>query len=110
MRPRHVPLRTCVACRTKGPRERFVRIVRSAEGEIRVDPPRSFPGRGSYLCRKLECWEQGIDEGRLARALRGDVPPQTAISMLARARSEYGESKASQRGASDIVAVSERRV
>ncbi len=109
MRPRHVPLRTCAACGTKGPKERFVRIVRSAEGEIRVDPPRSFPGRGSYLCRKLGCWERGIDEGRLARALRGEVPPQTGIMLLTLARGEYGDGTASPKGASDTVAAGERR-
>jgi predicted RNA-binding protein YlxR (DUF448 family) len=109
MRPRHVPLRTCAACGTRDPKERLVRIVRSAEGEIRVEPPRSFPGRGSYLCRKLGCWERGVDEGRLARALRGEVSPQTRNTLLAHAQAEYGDGKAFLKGASGIVAKAERR-
>ncbi len=71
MRPKHVPQRTCVACRRKGPKAGFVRIVRSAGGEYVVDPPRTTPGRGAYLCRDYSCWETGLERGALARALKG---------------------------------------
>ena len=70
MRPKHVPLRTCVACRTKAPKRDFVRVVLAPDGEIYVDPPRNLHGRGSYLCRSTRCWTEGIERGKLARALR----------------------------------------
>ncbi len=82
-------MRSCAACQKKGPKENYVRIVRTREGEIHVEPPRSLPGRGSYLCREVNCWVAGIDDGRLARSLRGAVPRETGAALLARARTEF---------------------
>ena len=90
MRPKHVPIRTCAACHARGPKEHFVRIVRTPAGDIRVEPPRNVPGRGSYLCRKVGCWVEGIERGRLAHALRGGLPPEASAVLMARARAEFG--------------------
>jgi len=70
VRTRHVPLRTCVACRTKTDKRRLVRIVRGACGDAAPDPTGRAPGRGAYLCSRFECWETGIGKGRLGRALK----------------------------------------
>ena len=70
MRTRHVPLRTCVACRTKTDKRQLVRIVRGTSGDVAPDPTGRAPGRGAYLCPRLECWEVGTAKGRLGRALK----------------------------------------
>ena len=41
------PVRTCVGCRTSDEKERLLRVVRSAEGEITIDPTGKKPGRGA---------------------------------------------------------------
>lgn len=59
-RPRHVPRRTCVACRTTAAKRELVRIVRTTEGRVEVDPTGKRAGRGAYLCRRRGCWEQAL--------------------------------------------------
>ncbi|MBC5798972.1 MAG: YlxR family protein, partial [Candidatus Eremiobacteraeota bacterium] len=46
---RHVPLRTCVGCRTALPQAVLTRFVRDAAGWS-ADPVRRRSGRGVYLC------------------------------------------------------------
>lgn len=89
LRPKHVPLRTCVACRTKGPKAQFARIVRTPEGEVVIEPARNVPGRGAYICRRLECWQLAIEKGRLAHTLKGPIPPPARAMLLAQAREMY---------------------
>lgn len=50
------------------------RVVRSPQGEVRVDATGKMAGRGAYLCARSECWEEALSQrrlGRIERALRG---------------------------------------
>ncbi len=76
---RHVPQRTCVACRQVRGKRQLVRLVRTAAG-VEVDPGGRKAGRGAYLCDAAECWQTGIAGGYLERVLR------TAISRENRER------------------------
>ena len=76
-RQKHVPQRTCVACRTPRPKRELVRIVRTTEGEVLVDETGKRNGRGAYLCRKRECWETALAHHRLERALKTTFSPET---------------------------------
>lgn len=69
-RPKHVPQRTCVACRTTDAKRGLIRLVRTAEGTVEVDPTGKRAGRGAYLCARVSCWTRGINEKTLVRALR----------------------------------------
>jgi uncharacterized protein len=71
-RPKHVPQRTCVACRTTGGKRTLIRLVRTPEGAVEVDPTGKRAGRGAYLCARVRCWERGVNEKTLVRALRLD--------------------------------------
>ncbi len=72
-RPRHVPQRTCVSCREKGDKRGLIRIVRSPDHTISVDPTGKANGRGAYLCHKPSCWERALSTPILARALNADI-------------------------------------
>ncbi|MGA2286738.1 MAG: YlxR family protein [Dehalococcoidia bacterium] len=69
-RPKHVPLRTCVACRTTGAKRGLIRVVRTPEGGVEVDATGRAAGRGAYLCRRRQCWQEALKRDALARALR----------------------------------------
>jgi len=69
----HIPQRTCVACRTSGPKRDLVRLVKTVDGAIEVDPSRKRDGRGAYLCAKSACWERALKGGALGSALRTTV-------------------------------------
>ena len=84
---KHIPLRTCVACREVKSKRELVRLVRSADGDIQVDTSGREPGRGAYLCRMPECWQIGIKGGRLEHVLRTSITIQNRERLV-----EYGKS------------------
>jgi len=69
-RPRRLPQRSCVACRTSAAKRELVRIVRLPTGVVEVDPTGKKSGRGAYLCRQVTCWEEALKRNRLSKALR----------------------------------------
>lgn len=66
---KHVPVRTCVVCRTAQPKHTLTRLVRTPEG-VQIDTTGKQAGRGAYLCNAPECWEKAASTVVLARALR----------------------------------------
>jgi uncharacterized protein len=69
-RVRHVPQRTCVACRRTDAKRGLIRLVRTPDGRAEVDPTGKHNGRGAYLCHSVPCWELAIKRRGLERALR----------------------------------------
>jgi len=94
-RTRHVPQRTCVACRRTGDQRTFVRLVRAADGTVEVDERGRAPGRGAYLCREVACWERGA-KGALNGALRTTIDATNRAAIVA-----YGAQFASPLAPSD---------
>jgi predicted RNA-binding protein YlxR (DUF448 family) len=78
---RHVPLRTCVACRETKPKRELVRVVLIPDGTIGVDETGKQNGRGAYLCRQHSCWQTALKQGSLKRALRIQ-PTSEALAAL----------------------------
>ncbi len=70
MRNKHIPQRTCVACRQTRDKKGLIRLVRAENGAIEVDMPARKPGRGAYLCPQKDCWEAGLKRNHLEHALR----------------------------------------
>lgn len=46
---RKVPMRKCIATGEMKPKKELIRIVRSKEGEVSIDPTGKKSGRGAYL-------------------------------------------------------------
>jgi hypothetical protein len=67
---RKAPLRTCVACRNTSDKRGFVRIVRTPDGHVQVDPTGKANGRGAYLCDTIECFDVARIRRRLDSALK----------------------------------------
>lgn len=44
--------------------------MRTPEGAVQIDPTGKRAGRGAYLCRNRECWEQALAQRRLDHALK----------------------------------------
>lgn len=53
----------------QGKRE-MVRVVRTPEGRVEVDPTGKRNGRGAYVHRMRPCWEAALKRGSLAHALK----------------------------------------
>ena len=70
VRVKHMPQRTCVACRKVKDKRELIRLVRLTDGSVEVDASGKKAGRGAYLCGVAECWQAGLQGGRLERVLR----------------------------------------
>jgi uncharacterized protein len=73
-RPKHIPQRTCVGCRTVLPKRTLIRLVRQPEG-VFVDPTGKLAGRGAYLHNARTCWEAGLKKP-VAQALKTELKPE----------------------------------
>ena len=81
MPQRHIPERTCVACRSLRPKREMVRVVRTTAGAVEVDPTGKRSGRGAYLCPARECWQLALQRKALERALKIELsePDRAAL-------------------------------
>ena len=78
---KHVPERTCIACRSaKGKRE-LIRLVSSPAG-IEIDIKGKKAGRGVYLCRCSLCWERGLKSNRIEFGLRAKMSAENRQSLV----------------------------
>jgi len=71
--PKHIPLRTCVACQRTKPKRELLRIVRTPDGHVFIDATGKKSGRGAYLCARLSCWEQALKGKRLEREFEMEI-------------------------------------
>lgn len=69
-RPRHVPQRTCIACRQEEGKRALIRIVRTADQRVIVDETGRANGRGAYLHPLRNCWEKALRGGTIRHALK----------------------------------------
>lgn len=89
LRPKHIPERTCVACRSrqvgdaKQPKRNLIRLVRSPQGDVSVDLTGKKSGRGAYLCSNPVCWQVGLAKGVLERALKTALTQQDRVALQA---------------------------
>ena len=90
---RHVPERTCAACRTKQPKRAMVRVVRTPTGAVTVDPTGKLSGRGTYLCRAAACWQAGLRREALARALKSTIREEDRAALQTFAATLAGDSQ-----------------
>jgi uncharacterized protein len=85
-RPKHVPQRTCIVCRSERGKRELVRVVRTPAGEVRVDLTGKVAGRGAYLCKARPCWHNPALGHKLNAALKTTMTVEDLAALRA-----YGE-------------------
>jgi predicted RNA-binding protein YlxR (DUF448 family) len=71
----------CVSCRERSAKRTLIRLVRTPEGAVEIDPTGKRNGRGAYLCDDPACWERALASGRLADALKTTIDAETIESL-----------------------------
>lgn len=66
-------MRRCLATNESLPKKELLRIVRTPEGEIKVDTTGKLNGKGAYLKKSLEALQVLKDKKLLERALEVKV-------------------------------------
>ncbi len=68
MKPKKIPMRMCLGCNEMKPKKELIRVVKSPEGEISLDFTGKKSGRGAYICRSVECFNNARKGRRLEKA------------------------------------------
>ena len=84
----NIPLRKCLGCGEMLGKKGLLRIVRSKEGEISLDPTGKKSGRGAYICNSRDCFTQAVKKRSLERALKCRIPDEIYDSLKERIENE----------------------
>ncbi|HHZ02690.1 MAG TPA: YlxR family protein [Tissierellia bacterium] len=76
MKIRKIPMRKCIGCMESFPKKELCRIVKNKENEIFFDPTGKKNGRGTYICKKSDCFEKAIKSKRLSKSLETEIPEE----------------------------------
>ncbi|MBN2187685.1 MAG: YlxR family protein [Dehalococcoidia bacterium] len=82
MKNKHIPQRTCVACRQIRNKKSLIRLVCAENGAVEIDTSTNRPGRGAYLCPKKGCWEVALRRNHLEYALRTKLSDDTRQALI----------------------------
>ncbi len=87
---KHNPKRTCIVCREIKDKRELIRVVRTSEGKIIVDPTGKANGRGAYLCQQVDCWQK-VKSERLAQALKVKLTPEELATLYVSLQNELSK-------------------
>jgi predicted RNA-binding protein YlxR (DUF448 family) len=73
MKVKKIPQRTCLGCKSVKPKKELIRMVRTPEGEVLVDPTGKKSGRGVYTCASIDCLEASFKGSMLDKALEVNI-------------------------------------
>ncbi len=79
--PRKLPQRTCLGCREVRPKREMIRVIRTPEGTVEIDPTGKKSGRGAYVCPNLECLGS-LKKGKRLEKVLGVLPPPSVFQEL----------------------------
>lgn len=85
MKLKKIPMRTCLITREKLPKNELLRIVRTPEGEIKIDEVGKLNGRGAYIKKDIVVIEKAKKSKVLEKELEIEVPDsvyEEVIKML----------------------------
>ncbi len=82
----HIPIRTCISCRTRQNKQEMIRLVLDERGLLADDPRRRKPGRGRYVCPKDKCID-ALQDNRKPKASPRKRPFKVEDGLLEKLKS-----------------------
>ena len=76
-----VPLRKCTGCGEMKNKKEMLRVLKTEEEGIILDPTGKKNGRGAYLCPDRECLEKALKNRGLERSLKCSIPHEVVESL-----------------------------
>lgn len=69
-----IPMRRCVATGEQCPKKELLRIVKTPQGDVVIDPSGKMNGRGAYLKKDKEAFAVAQKKRVLQKALECELP------------------------------------
>lgn len=82
MKQKKIPLRMCVVTRERYDKRDLLRIVRTPDGEIKIDNTSKMNGKGAYLKKDVEVINKARKNKILDRTLEVEIPDSLYDDML----------------------------
>lgn len=76
MKARKIPMRMCLGCQEMKPKKELIRVVRTPEGTVELDPSGKRNGRGAYICPNVDCFKAAVKGKRFHKALEIEMSTQ----------------------------------
>lgn len=73
MKTKKIPMRSCIVTKEKLPKQELIRVVRTPEGNVIVDPTGKANGRGAYLKKDESVFAKAQKSKILNRILEVEV-------------------------------------
>jgi len=73
MKVKKIPLRTCVITKESLPKKELLRIVRTPEGEVKVDETGKLNGRGAYIKKDIDVLNKAMKSNILSKRLECNI-------------------------------------
>ena len=74
MKNKKIPMRSCIITKEKLPKGELLRIVRTPDGEIKIDDSGKMNGRGAYIKKDITVLEKAKKSKILDKALETSIP------------------------------------
>ncbi len=73
MHNKKTPMRMCIGCGQMYPKSTLTRIVKTPEGDIKIDCKGKMNGRGAYICKNTECLNKSVKTKKLERTFSSQI-------------------------------------
>ncbi|ANB56704.1 hypothetical protein GFC29_433 [Anoxybacillus sp. B7M1] len=83
-----IPMRKCIVTGEMKPKKQMIRIVRSKEGDVSIDPTGKKAGRGAYITLEKECILLAKKKNVLAHHLKAEIAESLYDELLELAERE----------------------
>ncbi len=81
MTEKKVPFRKCIGCNEMKDKKQLIRVVKSPNGDMNIDPSGKMAGRGAYVCKNQKCFEAAFKSKRLEKAFKTKIADEIYESL-----------------------------
>ena len=88
MKTKKIPMRMCLGCNEMKPKREMIRVVKSKEGEISLDLTGRKSGRGAYICKNVQCFQNARKARRFEKSFSCMISNEVYDGMEAELKNE----------------------
>lgn len=82
MSVKKIPMRMCTGCHEMKSKKELIRVVKTPEGEIKLDFTGKLNGRGAYICKSAECLAKAQKQKSLSRSFECPITDEIYQELL----------------------------
>ena len=81
MKPKKIPMRTCVVTKEKYPKKELIRVVRTPEGKVEVDETGKLNGHGAYIKKDMDVLKSAMKTKALDKYLEVSIDDEVFLKL-----------------------------